>query len=47
VVEIKDNESNPDSEYDLENIDRIHIIDADPTSIVMTTTIQLEELTDP
>jgi hypothetical protein len=47
VVEIKDKESNPDSESDLENNGRRQIIDADPTTIVMTTTIQPEEPTDP
>jgi hypothetical protein len=47
VVKIKDKESNPNSEYDSENIGKIHIIDADPTAIVTTATIQLEEETDP
>jgi hypothetical protein len=45
VVEIKDKESNPDSEFDYENTDRRQIIDADPTAIVATTTIQPEEPT--
>jgi uncharacterized protein YaaR (DUF327 family) len=47
VVEIKDKESNPDSEFDSENTGRRHIIDADPTAIVTTATIQPEEPTDP
>jgi hypothetical protein len=47
VAEIKDKELNPDSESDSENTDRRQIIDADPTVIVTTTTIQLEEPTDP
>jgi hypothetical protein len=47
VAEIKDKESNPDSESDYENIGKRQIIDADPTAIVATTTIQLEEPTDP
>jgi hypothetical protein len=47
VVEIKDKEANPDSESDYENTDKRHIIDTDPTAIVTTTTIQLEEPTDP
>jgi hypothetical protein len=37
VVEIKDKELNPDSEYDSENNGKGQIIDADPTSIVATT----------
>jgi hypothetical protein len=37
---------NPDSEYDSKNTGKRQIIDADPTAIVMTTTIQLEEPTD-
>jgi hypothetical protein len=41
VAEIKAKEPNPDSE----NTDRRLIIDADPTSIVATTTIQPEEPT--
>jgi hypothetical protein len=47
VAEIKDKESNPDSESDYENTGKIQIIDAEPTSIVATTTIQSEEPTDP
>jgi hypothetical protein len=47
VVEIKDKDLNPDSESNLENIDRRQIFDVGPTAIVATATIQLEELTDP
>jgi hypothetical protein len=47
VAKIKDKEPNPDSESDSENTGRRHIIDTDPTAIVMTTTIQPEEPTDP
>jgi hypothetical protein len=47
VVEIKDKEPNPDSKSDSENTGKRQIIDADPTAIVATTTIQLEEPTDP
>jgi hypothetical protein len=47
VAEIKDKESNPDSESDYENIGKRQIIDADPTAIVATATIQPEEPTDP
>jgi hypothetical protein len=47
VAEIKDKESNPDSKSDSENIGKRQIIDADPTAIVTTTTIQPEEPTDP
>ena len=43
VVEVKDIESNLDSESDQENIENIQIINTDPTAIVATTTIQLEE----
>jgi hypothetical protein len=43
VVEIKEKESNPDLESDSENNGRRQIIDADPTTIVATTTIQPEE----
>jgi hypothetical protein len=43
VVEVKDKEPNSDSKFDLENIENGHIIDGDPTAIVMTTTIQPEE----
>jgi hypothetical protein len=38
---------NPDSESDSENTGKRQIIDADPTAIVATTTIQPEEPTDP
>jgi hypothetical protein len=47
VAEIKDKEPNPDSESDSENTGKGQIIDADPTAIVTTTTIQPEEPTDP
>ena len=47
VAEIKEKESNPDSEYDSENNGKGQIIDADPTAIITTTTIQPEEPTDP
>jgi hypothetical protein len=47
VVEIKDKEPNPDSESDYENTGKRQIIDTDPTTIVVTTTIQPEEPTDP
>jgi hypothetical protein len=47
VSEIKDKESNLDSESDSENTSRRQIIDAKPTVIVTTTTIQPEEPTDP
>jgi hypothetical protein len=47
VVEIKDKELNPDSKFDSENTGKGQIIDADPTVIVATATIQSEELTDP
>jgi hypothetical protein len=47
VVEVKDKEPNPDSKSDLENNEKKHIINADPTAIVTITTIQPEELVDP
>jgi hypothetical protein len=47
VAEIKDKEPNPDSESDFENTGKRQIIDADPTAIVATATIQPEEPTDP
>jgi hypothetical protein len=47
VDEIKDKEPNPDSESDSENTGKRQIIDADPTAIVTTATIQPEEPTDP
>jgi hypothetical protein len=43
VVEIKERELNPDSESNSKNTGKGQIIDADPTSIVTTTTIQPEE----
>jgi hypothetical protein len=47
VAKIKDKEPNPDSESDSENTGKRQIIDADPTAIVVTAAIQLEELIDP
>jgi hypothetical protein len=47
VAEIKYKESNPDSKSDSENTGKGRIIDADPTAIVATATIQPEEPTDP
>jgi hypothetical protein len=47
VVKIKDKELNPNSESDYENTGKRQIIDADPTAIVATATIQPEEPTDP
>jgi hypothetical protein len=47
VAKIKDKEPNPDSESDSENNGKGQIIDADPTAIVVTATIQPEEPTDP
>jgi hypothetical protein len=47
VVDIKVKELNPDSESDSENTSKRQIIDADPTVIVATATIQPEEPTDP
>jgi len=46
VVEIKYKEPNPDSESDFENTGKGQIIEADPTTIVATATIQPEEPTD-
>jgi hypothetical protein len=46
VSNIKYKESNSDSEFDSENTCKGQIIDADPTTIVVTTTIQPEEPTD-
>jgi hypothetical protein len=40
VDEIKDKELNPDSKSDFENTGKGQIIDVDPTTIVVTTTIQ-------
>jgi hypothetical protein len=45
VAEIKEKELNPDSEFDYENTNTVHIIDADPTAIIATTKIQPEEPT--
>jgi hypothetical protein len=47
VVEVKDKEPNPHSEFDPENIENRKIIDADPTATVTTTTIQPKEPLDP
>jgi len=47
VAEIKDQEPDPDSKSDSENTDGRHIIDADPTAIVATATIQPEEPINP
>jgi hypothetical protein len=47
VAEIKDKELNSDSESDSKNTSKGHIIDADPTVIVATASIQPEEPTDP
>jgi hypothetical protein len=47
VAEIKDKEPNPNSESNPENTGKGQIIDADPTAIVLTATIQPEETTDP
>jgi hypothetical protein len=47
VAKIKDKEPNPDSKFDSKNTGQRHIIDADPTAIVATATIQPEEPTNP
>jgi hypothetical protein len=47
VDEVKDKDLNPESEFDLENIENRQIINADPTATITTTTIQLEESVDP
>ena len=47
MAKIKDKEPITNSESDSENTFKGQIIDADPTTIVLTTTIQLEEPTDP
>jgi hypothetical protein len=47
VAEIKDKEPNLDSESDSENTGKRQIIDAGPTAVVTTATIQPEEPTDP
>jgi hypothetical protein len=46
VAEIKNKEPNPDLESDSKNTSKGQIIDADPTTIVATATIQPEEPTD-
>ena len=43
MAKIKDKELNPDSESDSENNGKRQIIDADPSAIVATATIQPEE----
>jgi hypothetical protein len=43
VAELKDKYPNPDLDPDLENDQRRQIIDAEPTAIITTTTIQPEE----
>jgi hypothetical protein len=47
VVEIKDKDSNLDSESNSEITGKRQIIDTDPIAIVATTTIQPEEPMDP
>jgi hypothetical protein len=47
VVEVKDIEPNLDSKFDPENIENRQIIYVDPTTIVASRTIHLEELVDP
>jgi hypothetical protein len=47
LAKIKDKESNPDLESNSENTGKEQIIDADPTVIFTTVTIQPEEPTDP
>jgi hypothetical protein len=47
VVDIRGKEPKPDLEFDSENNRKIHIIDADPTTTIMTATIQPEELAYP
>ena len=47
MTEIKDKEPKLDSESDFENNGKRQIIDAEPTAIVVTIEIQLEEPTDP
>jgi hypothetical protein len=46
VAKIKDKDPSFDSKSDYENTSKGQIIDADPTAIVTTATIQLEEPTD-
>jgi hypothetical protein len=47
VAEVKDMEPKSNSESDPKNIENRQIIDADPTSNVLTTTTQPEEPVDP
>jgi hypothetical protein len=47
VTEVKDKETNPDYKYDIENNENRNIINTNPTFIVVTRTIQPEELVDP
>jgi hypothetical protein len=47
VVEIKDKELKPNSEFDSENTGKKQIIDADPTTIFTTSTIKPKEPIDP
>jgi hypothetical protein len=47
VAKVKNIESNPDSEFDLENIENREIIDTNLTATVTTTTVYLEEPIDP
>jgi hypothetical protein len=47
VVEIKEIELRPDSNFDLDNNKRRQTSDAKCTAIVVTATIQPEELEDP
>jgi hypothetical protein len=47
VAEINDKEPNLDSESDYENTGKRQIINENPTTIVVTATIQLEEPTYP
>jgi hypothetical protein len=44
VADIKEKESEPDSDFDSEHKKGKQIINAEPTAIITTTTIQLEEL---
>ena len=46
MVDFKDTDPNLDSESDPKNIENRQIIDVEPTSIVVTITIQPEELED-
>ena len=47
MADIKDKESNPDSESDSQNTGKGNIIDANPIVIVVIIAIQPEEPTDP